>query len=265
MAFEEELSLAVEASKVAGLILIETRNTGKMTVHKKGEFDFVTEADLAVHNCLRERILKRFPDHQIISEEGQSFDIPDGDDYWLVDPIDGTVNFIHGHAHVSISMAYFSDGVPVVGVVYAPFTNEIFWGIKGQGAFCNGTRLQIENEQKDTNVLIGIGFPHDRTNVAPILNRLLPLLRRFGDVRRLASPALDICWVADGRLNAFLDRIQIWDIAAAELIAREAGAKILNLEKAADEMEVDDGDDYLIGHPDLVTRISESLCLGRQK
>ena len=145
----------------------------------------------------------------------------------------------------------------MLGVVHAPFQGQTFWAVAGRGAYRNGQRIKASSLTDVRRALIGTGFPHNRTRIDEIVDRLKPLLREFGDIRRLAAPALDICWVADGRLTGFVDRIREWDVAAAGLIATEAGAFMTALKPA--DGEGDDGTDYLIAAPGIFERLCSVL------
>ncbi len=259
--FEKELSFTIAVCEQAGAILKEIREEQSLSISAKADFDFVTSADLAVDEHIVSRIKKTFPGQRIVSEEGTSDRVPSRGRCWVIDPLDGTMNYMHGHDHVAVSVALYSDKRPVVGVVHAPFHGQTFWASKRQGAFLDGRRLKVKTSVPDERALIAVGFPHDRAQIDSIVNRLKPLLRSFGDVRRLAAPALDICWVADGRLDAFIDRIKIWDVAAAGLIASEAGAKVCCLDEAGTEKVRFDGQDYLIANERLAKRILDLLDL----
>jgi myo-inositol-1(or 4)-monophosphatase len=250
---DQGLKFALAACAEAGDILRKIRSKGNIAVEGKDGFELVTNADLAVDRHFKERIAQTFKDHAVLSEE-------DGDGgnsskalCWVIDPLDGTANFIHGHDHVAISAALRVDGVSVLGVVHAPFQGQTFWAVAGRGAYRNGEKIKASSLTDVRRALIGTGFPHRRACINEVVDRLKPLLREFGDVRRLAAPALDICWVADGRLTGFVDRIREWDIAAAGLIATEAGARMTML-KPADGQD-DDGTDYLIAAPGIFDRL----------
>ena len=262
---ERELSFAIAVCEEAGTILKSLRDDQSLSISAKSEFNFVTSADLAVDEHIVSRIKKVFPDHRIVSEEGTGDQVPLRGRCWIIDPLDGTMNYMHGHDHVAVSVALYCDQQPVVGVVHAPFHGQTFWATKGQGAFRDGRQLEVKTSVPDEQALIAVGFPPDRAHIDFIVDRLKPLLKSFGDVQRLAAPALDICWVADGRLDAFIDRIKIWDVAAAGLIASEAGAKVWCHDKAVIEEPRADGQDYLIANGQLANRILDSLGLEFRK
>lgn len=249
-----EVSVARSIVGEAGRALVEKRRNSNIAIHEKGRFDLVTEADLMSHNIIRCRLAEAFPQDMLLSEEGDSVD-PFSSRCWIADPLDGTANYVHGQAHVAVSLALYSEGEAALGVVHAPFTNETFWAVRGHGAFCNGTQLRIDTVRAPERALIGTGFPHDRQRVGELIDRLHVVLDTFGDIRRLAAPALDICWVADGRLDGFVDRLKIWDIAAAGLIAEEAGATVQRVSQAPPYPEPTDGFDYIVAPKPLATRL----------
>lgn len=251
------MALALAVCAEAGDILREIRSEGLVAVEGKDEFELVTNADLAVDRHFKERIAQTFKDHAVLSEEDEDSGNSSKALCWVIDPLDGTANFVHGHDHVAVSAALRIDGTYVLGVVHAPFQGQTFWAVAGRGAYRNGQQIKASPLTDVRRALIGTGFPHRRTRIDEVVDRLKPLLREFGDIRRLAAPALDICWVADGRLTGFVDRIHEWDVAAAGLIAVEAGARMTVLDPA--DGEGDDGTDYLIAAPGIFERLCAVL------
>lgn len=218
---------ALIAARAAGEILINIRESGFET-NKKGERDLVTSGDLAAERCIIELIRKEFPDHAILSEEASpeaTVSILEQDAVWIIDPIDGTTNFAHGHYMVAVSIAFASRGKIQSGVVHAPFLNETFAAERGQGATLNGMKISCGEKTSLTDSLVATGFPYDRTNIEQIVSRIERVLKNCRDVRRAGSAALDTCWVACGRVDAYYETCKVWDIAAGALIAREAGAR----------------------------------------
>ncbi|WFU25160.1 inositol monophosphatase family protein [Bradyrhizobium sp. CB1717] len=256
------LEFALAISHEAGATLLRMRERAHFDVCSKGGFELVTTADIEVDQLLRARIGERWPDHMILSEEGAAFASAGSDPCWIIDPLDGTANFAHGLDHVAISIALSLGGDIVLGVVHAPFQSQTFHATLGGGAFRDGAPIKISSAVDPARALIATGFPHDRRNIERILDRLKPLLLMFGDIRRLAAPALDICWVADGRLEGFFDRIRIWDVAAAGLIATEAGAKMARLTLHGGQ-DASDGEDFLIACPPIFDRLRSVLETGR--
>ena len=168
--------------------------------------------------------------HRFLSEEVAvrgKFDF--GGPVWVIDPIDGTSNYAHGHPYVSVSAALVIDGKPRLGVVHAPFLRETFTAVLGEGAQLNGKAIHVSSASELRSSLIGTGFPHDRSHLGTSMRRIERLLITCQDIRRAGSPALDISWVAAGRLDGHCESLAPWDIAAAGLIATEAGAVRGNL------------------------------------
>jgi len=253
---DEYLAFALAVCRESGEILVSTRARGGMKVDRKAGFELVTSVDLAVHQHFEARIGKAWPDFLLVSEEGaRSADVGHRP-HWIVDPIDGTANFVHGQDHVAISAALSIDGQVVLGVVHAPFQKQTFWAIRGRGAYRDGERIEVDPNPDPARALIATGFPHERGEIDLLLDRLKPVLRHFGDIRRLAAPALDICWVADGRLTAFFDRIHLWDVAAAGLIASEAGAQVGTVGNADTQSSAKD---YLVAPPSHFGKLQRLL------
>ena len=199
-------------------------------VDYKGLIDPVTEVDHQSEALLLGEIQRLFPGHRIISEEIGLIPGRAGDQ-WYVDPLDGTVNYAHGIPFFTVSIAYASDGVVTLGVVYDPMRDELFAAERGKGAWCNGRKLQASRVTEFQRSLLVTGFPYD-TWSTPRNN--LEFFGRFAKitqgVRRLGSAALDLCYVAAGRFEGYWElSLKPWDVAAGGLIAAEAGAVVTNL------------------------------------
>ena len=222
--FEFTLNIAREA----GQLIHNERNSAELTHEYKKGIELVTNADLMADNLIVSAIKQQYPDDFILSEESspelknvQNLQAP----VWIIDPIDGTVNFAHGHNQSAVSIAYVSDGQIQHGVVFNPFTDEMFSAEKGKGAFLNGVAISVAQETELSRCLIATGFPYDKSTIEPMLTRVNAVLRHCADIRRLGSAALDICFVAAGRLDGYYESLNLWDFAAAQLIAKEAGAQ----------------------------------------
>jgi myo-inositol-1(or 4)-monophosphatase len=252
------LEEAVAAARRAGEIIVALSRQGRYEVRRKHGTEIVTTADLRSDELIRERLGSRFPQHRFLSEEVAvegSFDF--SGPVWIVDPIDGTSNYAHRHPYVSISVALAIDGEPCVGVVHAPFLQETYAAVRGGGATCDGTPLQVSDVSELSRALVGTGFPHDRSNVASAIERVRRLVTSCQDIRRGGSPALDICWVASGRLDAHSESLAPWDIAAAGLIATEAGARRGNLLPGTAALPAAlRGEGFIVATPGIF----ESLC-----
>lgn len=212
----------------AGAISLEYRGRlDSIAVTHKSRKDIVTEADVAVENYLVERINERYPDHAILGEESGSHEGSSGW-RWIIDPIDGTVSFVRGQAFYSISVCVEKDGEFVLGAVYAPVLDELFTAEKGGGAFLNGEPISVSKEEELDLCLMATGFAcmrydNQRNNIT-YFSKVMP---QIADIRRCGSAALDMCYVACGRVDGYWElELNIYDVAAGILIAKEAGAMI---------------------------------------
>lgn len=221
------LNIAIRAARKAGNVIIKSyENPASIQVDAKGENDFVSNVDRAAEALIVETIKKAYPDHTIIAEESGLAKGSDADVQWIIDPIDGTTNFIKGIPHCSVSIAVRIKGKTEVGVVYNPMTNELFTASRGQGAQLNGYRIRVNNSVKDLQgTVLAIAFPYKLKQYGDCyFNVLEKLFTKCADFRRTGSAALDLAYVAAGRLDGFFEiGLKPWDIAAGELILREAG------------------------------------------
>ena len=196
-------------------------------VKKKGSTDLVTQADTESENVIIETIRNRFPDHTILTEERGLIE-GDAAYQWVIDPLDGTTNFVHELGFFAVSIAFALNGETVVGIVMNPETGELFSSIKDHGSTLNGHPINVSNTEKVCNSLLVTGFPYNvKTNPAPVLARFGNCLKAAQGIRRLGSATLDLCYTACGRFDGFWEQgLHPWDTAAGELIAREAGAVV---------------------------------------
>lgn len=224
------LTIALEAAAKGATVAKTQRENLDVSVSFKGDRNLVTTADIAAEKEIIATIKRHFPDHRILAEESAQTVSPEeyGTGYvWVIDPIDGTTNYAHGHYHVGISIACAFNGEVIAGVVAAPFLNEIFSATKGGGAFLNQKPIRCTDTDSVEQALITTGFPYNRSNIHNICTRIERVARICRDVRRLGAASLDICWVACGRIDAYFEEtLNPWDGAAGCLIAREAGAAI---------------------------------------
>lgn len=195
-------------------------------VRKKGAIDLVTEADLRAEASIIETITAAFPDHAILAEESGRRR-GDGSGCWIVDPLDGTTNFAHNLPLFCVSIAFAAGDDILAGFVLAPLMEELFVGIKGQGAQCNGSPIRVSATRRLSDSLLVTGFPYDHQTIFdPLMDRFGKCLKATQGVRRLGSAALDLCYVASGRFDGFWEQhLKPWDTAAGVLIAAEAGAR----------------------------------------
>jgi myo-inositol-1(or 4)-monophosphatase len=242
-----ELAFVVEVAEQAGAAMIEL--SGRVGAEYKDDVEPVTEADRYSDELIRAAIAARFPGHRVLSEEGDLITDLAGP-VWVVDPVDGTANYARGHPYVSVSIAYVVDGVVQIGVVHAPFLRETYTAVRGGGAHLNGTVIRPSTTRDLRRAVVSTGFPHRKTDLEPLLERVRRLLAHCQDLRRAASPALDICYVAAGRLDAHTETLRPWDVAAAGLIAVEAGAVRSHLEPARLPADLA-GDGFLVAAPTI--------------
>ena len=206
-----------------------------MTIDKKGAIDLVTDVDVAVERMFRAMIADRFPDHPILGEEfGGAREVPAGP-CWVFDPIDGTTNFAHGVPIFCASLALEIDGIGQVAAVYDPNRRELFTAERGGGAYLNGQPLRVSSAAQLVDALLVTGFPYDvHQRVDEIVRLFAAFVGQARAVRRLGSAAIDLCWVAAGRMDGFWESdLSPWDIAGGALIVSEAGGQVTTTDGSA--------------------------------
>jgi len=235
-------NVAVMAARRGGSILLRHLNRlDKLRVEKKGHNDFVSDADRAAEDAVIEVIQKHYPDHAILAEE--SGVQGDSDTVWIIDPLDGTTNFLHGFPQFCVSVAVKVNGRVEAGAIYDPMRQELFAASRGNGATLDDRKIRVSGRTELEHALVGTGFPFRQQDMdmGPYLAMLGKVVRNTSGVRRPGAAALDLCYVAAGRLDAFWETgLKAWDLAAGSLIIREAGGIVSAL---------DGGEDYLdAGH-----------------
>ena len=255
-----DLLIAQQAARAAGDLLLEHWSRRHvLSVSRKRGGDFVTDADVASEQLLRDALLGASPDDQWLGEETGAEG--SGARRWIVDPLDGTTNFLRGIAHWSVSIALESQGRLIVGVVFDPVKNEMFSAEHAQGATLNGQPIEVAHTESMADALLGTGvpfgqMPHIDEQAADIA-RLMP---HCAGVRRMGAASLDLAYVAAGRLDGFWERrLQLWDIAAGLVLLREAGAQVESWNP--DERPEDTGTVIAAPTP-LFGRLSEHLDRG---
>jgi myo-inositol-1(or 4)-monophosphatase len=206
---------------------------GKTSVQHKGPADFVTEADFAAQEVVKMAVLQAFPQHSVLGEEDQlASNTPSQTEYrWIVDPLDGTTNFVHGIPHYAVSLALEHRGQILVGAVFDPSLDECFTAALGQGAFLNGRPIRTSPATLISEVIAGTGFPANLQPHSPDLLVFNKALFRCQGVRRTGSAALNLCDVAAGRFGVLWGfSTKIWDIAAGVLLIQEAGGIVTSPE-----------------------------------
>lgn len=256
--FEEHLEVARQAAKAAGVIQLEGLNRTRQVETKSGPFDLVTEVDRACEAEIARLILSRFPDHQLLAEEGSTGGA-NPDFCWIIDPLDGTTNYTHRYPFFSVSIGLAYQGQVIVGVVYDALHNELFEAKAGSGAYLNGRSIKVSQAAELGQALLCTGFPGDQAGNRQVMTAWERLSLRCHGIRRDGSAALDLCYVACGRLDGFWERLNAWDMAAGALIVLEAGGHVTNFQGGAFEVYEREivATNGLIGSS-LVTALSQS-------
>lgn len=249
---ETLLQEAILYAKDAGSLIIALMNEPLQVREKINFSDLVTTVDVKSEERIRELILASHPDHWILSEEtdGVAGDVRPGlakprEGYgWIIDPIDGTINFVHRFAHFAISIGIIKDGQPIIGVVYNPVTRDLYTARAGAGAFWNGSKLAVGTERDFGEALVATGFQATAWREdSVVLRQIRSIAGKARNVRILGSASLDLCHVAAGRLTGFWhDDLYPWDVAAGIVIIREAGGEVTNGE----------GEPFVLGDDTLV-------------
>lgn len=229
------MTVMVQAVRKAGRSLV--RDFGEvenLQVSMKGPADFVSNADRKAERILQEELAKARPNFGFILEEGGDIDGADESHRWIIDPLDGTTNFLHGIPLFAISVGLARDGVPVAGVIYNPVTDELFIAEKGAGAFLNDRRIRVAARRNISDAVISCGLPHmGRGDFARFGREYAAVAPRVSGLRRTGAASLDLAWVAAGRFDGFWERgLSPWDMAAGIVIVREAGGYVSDLDDA---------------------------------
>jgi myo-inositol-1(or 4)-monophosphatase len=229
---EDLLELATEVAGEAGKLLVERRPPGAIEVGTKSSpTDVVTVMDTAAERFIVDALLRARPDDAVLGEEGGASRPTGTGVRWVIDPIDGTVNYLYRLPPYAVSIAAEVDGTVVAGVVHAPELGETFTASRGGGAFLNGARLRVSaSPPSPDRALVATGFGYEATHRARQAQVLAGLLPRVRDMRRLGAASVDLCYVAAGRVDAYYERgLNAWDLAAGGLVAAEAGAVVRGL------------------------------------
>ncbi len=232
------LSTAVKAARRAGGIINRgARDLDRLTVTTKGPKDFVSEVDRAAEAAIVDVIHSTYPDHAILAEEGTAKgDNAAAEHVWIIDPLDGTTNFLHGFPQYCVSIALQHRGQITQGVVYDPVHNDLFTATRGRGAFLNDHRMRVSRRQHLRDCLIGTGFPfRDGSNLDAYLRMMRSMMAETAGLRRPGSAALDLAYVAAGYTDGFWEvGLNPWDVAAGSLLIIEAGGLVGDLEGESD-------------------------------
>ena len=217
--------MAAAATKAARGLVRDFGEIENLQVSKKGTADFVSNADRKAEKVIVRELLKARPRYGFLLEEGGEIEGTDTSNRWIVDPLDGTTNMLHGIPHFSISIALERDGEPVAGVIHEPVYDQMFWAEKGQGAYLNGRRLRVSARRSLEESLFATGIPFaGRKDHGRFLKQLGAVMAVSAGVRRFGSAALDLAYVAAGRYEGFWEiGLHPWDLAAGIVLVREAG------------------------------------------
>ena len=232
------LTTAVKAARRAGSVINRgARDLDLLTVTAKGPKDFVSEIDHAAEAAIVETLHATYPDHAILAEEGTSRDKNAQADYvWIIDPLDGTTNFLHGFPQYCVSIALSHKGVITQGVIYDPVRNDLFTASRGRGAFLNDRRIRVSRRQHLRECLIGTGFPfREGAHLDTYLSMMKAMVEQAAGIRRPGAAALDLAYVAAGYYDGFFEiGLNPWDVAAGSLLVLEAGGLIGDLSGEGD-------------------------------
>lgn len=223
---ERMKSIVMEAGKLF------SDDIAAQSVTEKGASDFVTAVDFASQNYIKAELEKYFPEAALLSEEGDNETFEPKEYTFVLDPVDGTTNLIHRYRQSAVSLGLVHNGVSVAGVVYNPFTEELFWAEKGKGAYCNGRSMKVSPQADFSKCVITIGtMPYYKEFADRNFEMFKNIYLDAVDIRRTGSSALDLCYTADGRTEAFFERgLKAWDFAAGAVILSEAGGKLTDWE-----------------------------------
>ncbi len=249
---EEARDVAIDAALQAGAYIRAQYHQARRVTHK-GVVDLVTQVDVEAERLIVSRLRASFPDHGILAEESPgAFAMAPA--RWIVDPLDGTTNFVHGVPHVAVSIGLEVSGRLEVGVIYDPHRDELFVAARGEGAYLNGRRIRVAQPVPLAEALLATGFPYDRrVHAAAYLAHVQAFMEHGQGIRRMGAAALDLAWVACGRYNGFWEfKLKPWDIAAGIVLVEEAGGVVSRRDGNAVRL---DGGEIVAGHADVVAQM----------
>jgi len=253
------LNIAIKAARAAGAIINRASlDIERLQVTAKSHNDFVTEVDQAAEQAIIDTILEAYPGHGILAEEsGRSQGAKHSEYVWIIDPLDGTTNFLHALPHFAVSIGVQVRGRLEHGVIYAPCTQDLYVASRNEGATLNNKRIRVSKTKEMDDALIGTGFPIRNPET---LDSYLPMMRRVAEntagLRRAGAAALDLAYVAAGRLDGFFElNLKPWDIAAGIVLVQEAGGGVASL-SAGDVLE---HGNILAATPKMLTPLRDLL------
>ena len=249
----EFLSVCEQAARAGGQILLDWQH--RFTSREKGLRDLVTEADVASQQAIRDILLGRFPSHDFLGEEDASFPstakTSGAAEYrWIVDPLDGTANYVHHMPAFAVTIALQKAGETVLGIVFDPIANELYHAVQGEGAFLNGLPVQTSGCTSPEQAMVAVSFAPNVPRGSVEITRFIEALHCCQSVRRLGSAALNLAYLAAGRLDAYwATSVKIWDVAAGLLMVQEAGGTVTRI----------DGGTLDLANPEFLASASQPL------
>ena len=251
------LNIAVRAARNAGaLIQRSSENISQLTISKKSKNDFVSEVDRMAEQEIIQVIKYAYPDHSILAEESGEHK---GNEFtWVIDPLDGTTNYLHGYPQYAVSIALKNKGKTEVGVIYDPLRDELFTAEKGGGAMLNNRKIRVSKQTDLSTALLGTGFPFKfPQHLDAYLNMFKTLTPATAGIRRAGSAALDLAYLATGRLDGFWEiGLKEWDMAAGILLVQEAGGVVTDF--SFDDQYVQSGN-IITGNPKMHQAIYHAI------
>lgn len=252
------LNIAVRAARSAGQFIARSFESDvDLDVKQKGNNDFVTQIDTEAEKIIISKIKQSYPDHSFVCEESG---VIKGDDEfkWIVDPIDGTTNFVKGIPHFCVSIALMYRGRLDQAVIFDPIKNELFTASRGNGAQMNNFRLRVNQATELQNTLLATAFPlRDKSTCAAAIERFSRVFEHCGDIRRSGSAALDLAYVAAGRYDGYWEKgIKPWDIAAGELLVKEAGGLVTDCSGGHDHFQKEE---VVAANPKLLKALVKTI------
>jgi len=252
------LNIAIRAARTAGNIIAKGfENQAELQIEAKGDNDYVTRVDKEAEQAIIHKIKQSFPEHSFVGEEGGV--VAGDDDFkWIIDPLDGTTNFIKGIPHFAVSIALMHKGRLDQSVVFDPIRGELFTASRGAGAQLNGFRLRASKAKELSQTILATSFPfRNKTTLPKYLEGFNKIFMQAGDIRRSGSAALDLAYVAAGRYDGYWESgLKPWDIAAGELLVRESGGLVTDFAGGNDPMQ---RGDIVAGSPKVVQILVKHL------
>ena len=253
------VNIAVRAARQAGVVIVRHLNQlESLEVVDKGRNEFVSKVDHLAEEAIIEVIHEYYPEHSILAEE--SGERGSHEYQWIIDPLDGTTNYLHGFPVFAVSIAVTRNGQLEHGVVYDPLRQEVYTASRGQGAQLDGRRIRVSKRAQMKQCLIATGFPYrmNKSSIDDYLGMLKAVIQETAGVRRPGSAALDLCYVAAGRVDGFWEiGLNVWDVAAGALMIREAGGRISDYRGTDKYLETGD---VVAGNPKIYAALSKLLA-----